>query len=61
MRPLRPEVQGFLNGCEHFLSLDSTHDLSPQESDLIDHYVGEVQKRLYGNAPELGWRGADAA
>ena len=61
MEPLRQEVKSFVDGCEHLLELGSAEDLSLQESDLIDHYFSEAQNFLYGNDPELGTRGTDAA
>ena len=60
MEPLRQEVKSFVGGCEHLLSLGPDPDLSPQDSDVIDHYLLAINKLLYGDNPELGER-ADAA
>ena len=61
MEPLRQEVKNFVVGCEHLLSLGSAQDLSPQESDLTNHYLSEVENLLYGHDHELGMPGTDAA
>jgi hypothetical protein len=60
MEPLRQEVKSFVDACKHLLSLGPDPDLSPQDSDVIDHYLLEVNKLLYGDNPELDGR-ADAA
>ena len=61
MEPIRQEIKSFADGCEHILSLGSLEDLSPRESDLIDQYLSEVENLFFGNEPDLGMRGADAA
>jgi hypothetical protein len=61
MEPLRQEVKSFVDGCEHLLSLGSAQRLSDQESDLIDHYLSEVENLLCDDEPEQGMRGVDAA
>lgn len=43
------------------MSLKSGQGLSDQESDLIDHYLLEVENFVCGDEPELGMRGTDSA
>lgn len=52
MEPVRQEVKSFADACEHLLSIGPDPDLSPQDSDVIDHYLSEVTDLLYGSNPE---------
>ena len=61
MEPLRQEVKSFVDGCEHLMSLGSAPNLSAHESDLINHYLSEVENHLCNDEPEQGMRGVDAA
>ena len=61
MEPIRHEIRSFVDGCVHLMSLNSGQGLSDQESDLIDHYLLEVENFVCGDEPELGMRGTDSA
>ena len=61
MEPIRQEIKSFVDGCVHLISLKSGQGLSDQESDLIDHYLSEVEHFVCGDEPELGMRGTDSA